>query len=126
GETVRSQFLSSLGPPPEKAARLGMTIRTFLVTLTWRKRRHGRSPGIRREQGTFMIRGVAALLREPRAPLKLGEIELAELEAGQILVRVAGTGICHTDLSAAAGMIPLPLPAVLGHEGAGVVEAIGP
>ncbi|TKT08035.1 NAD(P)-dependent alcohol dehydrogenase [Streptomyces galbus] len=45
---------------------------------------------------------------------------------GEILVRLVATGLCHTDLSVLAGRLPTPLPAVLGHEGAGTVEAVGP
>jgi aryl-alcohol dehydrogenase len=43
----------------------------------------------------------------------------------EVLVRIVGVGICHTDLSARDGRTPMPLPAVLGHEGAGVVEQVG-
>nr|WP_245324773.1 alcohol dehydrogenase catalytic domain-containing protein [Nesterenkonia lacusekhoensis] len=42
------------------------------------------------------------------------------------MVRVVGTGICHTDLIARSGDMPLPLPGVMGHEGSGVVEKVGP
>ncbi|MFF0456431.1 NAD(P)-dependent alcohol dehydrogenase [Nocardia africana] len=45
---------------------------------------------------------------------------------GEVLVRMVATGVCHTDLSVLAGRLPTPLPAVLGHEGAGVVERVGP
>ncbi|MFG3390689.1 NAD(P)-dependent alcohol dehydrogenase [Streptomyces sp. WAC05458] len=44
---------------------------------------------------------------------------------GEVLVRLVATGLCHTDLSVLAGRLPTPLPAVLGHEGAGVIEAVG-
>ncbi|MEU3010160.1 NAD(P)-dependent alcohol dehydrogenase [Nocardia asteroides] len=44
---------------------------------------------------------------------------------GEVLVRLVATGVCHTDLSVLAGRLPTPLPAVLGHEGAGIVEAVG-
>ncbi|MGW5572816.1 NAD(P)-dependent alcohol dehydrogenase [Nocardia thailandica] len=44
---------------------------------------------------------------------------------GEVLVRLVATGVCHTDLSVLAGRLPTPLPAVLGHEGAGVIEAVG-
>ncbi|MET9491116.1 NAD(P)-dependent alcohol dehydrogenase [Nocardia sp. NPDC006630] len=44
---------------------------------------------------------------------------------GEVLIRLVSTGVCHTDLSVLAGRLPTPLPAVLGHEGAGVVEAVG-
>ena len=46
--------------------------------------------------------------------------------AGEVLVRVVGVGVCHTDLLAIDGRAGLPFPAVFGHEGAGVVEAVGP
>ena len=45
---------------------------------------------------------------------------------GEVLVRLVATGLCHTDLSVLAGRLPTPLPAVLGHEGAGIVEVVGP
>jgi aryl-alcohol dehydrogenase len=68
----------------------------------------------------------AALLREVGAPLQLEEVQVSPPAEGEILVRIRGVGICHTDISSAHGMIPIPLPAVLGHEGSGVVEAVGP
>jgi aryl-alcohol dehydrogenase len=67
-----------------------------------------------------------ALLREIGSPLVLEQVELSAPGEGEILVRMRGVGICHTDISAANGVVPIPLPAVLGHEGAGVVEALGP
>src|SRR5436189_3106653 len=72
------------------------------------------------------MRATAALLRELDAPLPLEEVELPEPAGSEVLVRIRGVGICHTDLTAHSGGVPLPLPAVLGHEGAGVVEAVGP
>jgi aryl-alcohol dehydrogenase len=71
------------------------------------------------------MRATAALLRELDAPLSLEEVEHPEPTGSEVLVRIRGVGICHTDLTAHAGGVPLPLPAVLGHEGAGVVEAVG-
>ncbi|MEE3062443.1 MAG: NAD(P)-dependent alcohol dehydrogenase [Actinomycetota bacterium] len=65
------------------------------------------------------------MLRDAGQPLSLEDVELAELADDEVLVRVAGVGVCHTDISAAEGMVPLPLPAVLGHEGAGVVVEVG-
>lgn len=55
----------------------------------------------------------------------LTEVHLDDLRAGEVLVDVVAVGMCHTDLSAASGSIPFPLPGVLGHEGAGRVRAIG-
>ncbi|MBB5157199.1 NAD(P)-dependent alcohol dehydrogenase [Saccharopolyspora phatthalungensis] len=59
------------------------------------------------------------------AMFSLEEVELDELRPDEVRVRLVATGVCHTDLSAASGVIPCPVPGVLGHEGAGVVEEIG-
>ncbi|MVT55348.1 alcohol dehydrogenase catalytic domain-containing protein [Bradyrhizobium yuanmingense] len=67
----------------------------------------------------------AAVARETGAPLKLETIELEPPRPDEILVKVKATGVCHTDLVVRDGMLPTPLPVVLGHEGAGVVEAVG-
>jgi aryl-alcohol dehydrogenase len=72
------------------------------------------------------VRATVALLEEVGAPLRLADVDLDAPIEGEILVRMHGVGICHTDISAAEGVFPVPLPAVLGHEGAGVVEAVGP
>lgn len=75
---------------------------------------------------TETVTALAAVLREHGAPFSLEEVTLGELRGDEILVNVKGVGVCHTDLAAAAGLTPNPLPAVLGHEGSGVVEAVGP
>src|SRR5205809_1017307 len=68
----------------------------------------------------------AAVLVECGTPLEVQELELAEPQAGEVLVRLAACGVCHTDLYTASGADPSGyVPTVLGHEGAGVVEAIG-
>jgi aryl-alcohol dehydrogenase len=67
----------------------------------------------------------AAVVESQGAPFALEQLELGELRADEILVRVAAAGICHTDLIVRDQWYPVPLPAVLGHEGAGVVERIG-
>lgn len=58
-------------------------------------------------------------------PLNVGEIDLAPPQAGEALVRIAAAGLCHSDLSVINGDRPRPIPMVLGHEGAGVVEEVG-
>jgi S-(hydroxymethyl)glutathione dehydrogenase/alcohol dehydrogenase len=69
----------------------------------------------------------AAVLEEFGQPLVVQEVELAEPKAGEALVRIEACGVCHTDLYAASGADPTGYTAcVLGHEGAGVVEAVGP
>ena len=53
------------------------------------------------------------------------DVDLAPPRTGEVLVRMAATGVCHSDLSMINGTIPTPFPTVLGHEGAGVVEEVG-
>jgi S-(hydroxymethyl)glutathione dehydrogenase/alcohol dehydrogenase len=68
----------------------------------------------------------AAVLERFGEPLVVQEVELAEPRAGEVLVRLAACGVCHTDLYTASGADPSGYaPAVLGHEGAGVVEKVG-
>jgi S-(hydroxymethyl)glutathione dehydrogenase / alcohol dehydrogenase len=68
----------------------------------------------------------AAVLEQFGAPLAVQEVDLAEPRAGEVLVRLAACGVCHTDLYTASGADPSGYaPAVLRHEGAGVVERIG-
>jgi aryl-alcohol dehydrogenase len=68
----------------------------------------------------------AAVARTPDAPFEIETCELAEPRPGEVRVRIAACGICHTDIAAKQQIIPVALPAVLGHEGAGVVDAVGP
>jgi S-(hydroxymethyl)glutathione dehydrogenase/alcohol dehydrogenase len=68
----------------------------------------------------------AAVLEEFGQPLAVQEIDLAEPKAGEVLVRLVACGVCHTDMYTASGADPSGYaPAVLGHEGAGVVEKVG-
>jgi S-(hydroxymethyl)glutathione dehydrogenase / alcohol dehydrogenase len=68
----------------------------------------------------------AAVLEEFGRPLEVQELDLAEPKAGEVLVRLVACGVCHTDLYTASGADPSGYaPTVLGHEGAGVVEAVG-
>lgn len=57
---------------------------------------------------------------------RVGEVALPEPGPGQVRVRLSAAGACHSDLSLSNGTLPQPMPAVLGHEGAGTVEAVGP
>jgi aryl-alcohol dehydrogenase len=67
----------------------------------------------------------AAVTEVGGAPFALREVELDSLRPDEVLVKIAACGVCHTDLSLRDQLFPSPLPIVLGHEGAGVVEAIG-
>jgi aryl-alcohol dehydrogenase len=67
----------------------------------------------------------AAVSRGGKDPFAIEHLRLADPQPDEVLVRFSAAGLCHTDLVAAAGDLPTSLPAVLGHEGAGVVEALG-
>lgn len=67
----------------------------------------------------------AAVLPAVNAPLVVTDIDLPDPGPGQVRVRLAAAGVCHSDLSLATGTLRQPVPAVLGHEGAGTVVAVG-
>jgi len=58
-------------------------------------------------------------------PFTIEDVELAELQPNELKIRMVASGICHTDLAVRDGQLPVPLPGVLGHEGAGIVEEVG-
>jgi S-(hydroxymethyl)glutathione dehydrogenase/alcohol dehydrogenase len=73
-----------------------------------------------------MVRkGKAALCRSHNQPVVVEEIAVDAPKRGEVTVKLGACGVCHSDLSAITGTIALPLPLVLGHEGAGVVEQVG-
>jgi aryl-alcohol dehydrogenase len=67
----------------------------------------------------------AALAREAGKPLEIVSLELDELRPDEVRVRMVATGVCHTDALVRDQALPTPLPVVLGHEGAGIVDAVG-
>ena len=67
----------------------------------------------------------AAVFHAPQQPLTIEEIEIDEPSEHEVLVRTAASGVCHSDLHFIDGLYPMETPAVLGHEAAGVVEAVG-
>ena len=67
----------------------------------------------------------AAIMRAVGAPLAIEDIRLDTPRAREVVVRTVATGVCHSDLHVLEGSLPNPLPTVLGHEPAGVVEAVG-
>lgn len=67
----------------------------------------------------------AAVVREKSGAFNIEEIELDEPRSDEVVVRIVGVGLCHTDLIPREQAIPAPFPAVYGHEGAGVVEKVG-
>src|SRR5215469_7688594 len=82
----------------------------------------------RTERGTFHV-GLeyqAAVLHSPKSRLVIETIEADELKADDVLVRIKAVGLCHTDLEVIEGALRNPMPIVLGHEAAGIVEQVGP
>src|SRR6476659_2778196 len=67
----------------------------------------------------------AALLLEAHQPFIVEEVELDEPRAGEVLVKIAAAGVCHSDYHLVSGATKHPMPVVAGHEGAGIVQAVG-
>jgi len=72
------------------------------------------------------LRYRAAVLHEAHSPLQIETIAAAPIAASDVLVRVRAAGLCHTDLEVIDGSLRYPMPIVLGHEAAGVIEDVGP
>ncbi|MEV8025098.1 alcohol dehydrogenase catalytic domain-containing protein [Microbacterium sp. NPDC080220] len=68
----------------------------------------------------------AAVLRAVGEPLSMEEVPTPEPGAGEVLVKIAAAGVCHSDLHLVDGSIPSGLPLILGHENSGWVEKLGP
>jgi aryl-alcohol dehydrogenase len=67
----------------------------------------------------------AAATNEPHAPFSIQDVEIKQPRADEVRVRIVAVGVCHTDMVVRDQELPTPLPAVLGHEGAGIVEEVG-
>ena len=67
----------------------------------------------------------AAVFRGAKQPLTIEEVEIDQPKGREVLVRTVASGVCHSDLHFVEGLYPFPAPAVLGHEAAGIVEAVG-
>ena len=72
------------------------------------------------------MRTTAAVLHEFKTPVSVEEVELGEPKANEVLVRLVSSGVCHSDLHIVEGGIPVNLPIICGHEGAGIVAEVGP
>jgi S-(hydroxymethyl)glutathione dehydrogenase/alcohol dehydrogenase len=68
----------------------------------------------------------AAVFQAFNEPFTVEEVELAPPRQGEVRVKLAASGVCHSDLSIQRGILPMPPPRIIGHEGAGVVEEVGP
>src|SRR5438093_5699580 len=68
----------------------------------------------------------AAVFHGPQQPLTIENVDIAKPIGREVLVRTVASGVCHSDLHFVDGYYPFPAPAILGHEAAGIVEAVGP
>ena len=117
------------GPERARLAAAGYRSRSRPTAPSRLRRARARDrAGLRRARGLpgRVMRIRAAVLREPGTPVRVEEVELDPPKAGEVLVRVAAAGVCHSDVLLADGELgPGRWPMVLGHEGAGVVEEVG-
>ncbi len=67
----------------------------------------------------------AAIATAVGSPLEIVDIDVADPKAGEIRIQMGASGVCHSDLSVVKGVLPIALPAVLGHEGAGTITQLG-
>lgn len=67
----------------------------------------------------------AAVTREPGGPFSIEQLDIEDPLPGEVRIRILATGVCHTDMVMRDRLLPVPQPVVLGHEGAGIVEAVG-
>ena len=72
------------------------------------------------------MQATAAVLYEVKKPVVVEDVEVMEPGPHEVAVRWAANGVCHSDLHVVTGDYPHPLPVILGHEAAGVVEKVGP
>ena len=73
----------------------------------------------------MLLRVQAAILRAPHRPFEIVELDLDDPRPGEVRVRIAASGVCHSDHHLVTGATRHPMPLVAGHEGAGIVESVG-
>jgi len=71
------------------------------------------------------VKATAAVVQQAGEDFQLSEVEIGEPRHNEVIVKLAASGICRTDVGARYGNYQIPFPAIFGHEGAGVVEAVG-
>ncbi len=81
---------------------------------------------IRKGHRSMYGKASAAIMVGPNRPLQVETIDLDDPGFGEVVVRLRASGVCHSDISFLEGKWPAPLPYILGHEGAGTIEAVGP
>src|SRR5262245_50988398 len=115
GPARHHAFNSGRGEPPStRSATCGIEL-AFRGSISARLKR-----------GSIDMQITAAVVRERSAPFVIETLELSDPRPDEVRVRIVAAGMCHTDLHGRDGYFPtMPYPAVFGHEGAGVIEAVG-
>ena len=72
------------------------------------------------------MKSKAAVLTEVNKPWEILEVDVRDPKEGEVLIRYTAAGLCHSDMHLMTGDLPVPLPYIGGHEGAGIIEAVGP
>ena len=128
GPVSRGSPMPTAGRPTTRRSRPRSTGRCGGRTTSRTRRPGSPSAGARPRSdggpGPIAIRG--AVLREGGDAARIEPLTLAAPRAGEVRVRILGSGVCHSDLHVRDGDWPRPVPVVMGHEGAGVIEAVGP
>src|SRR5262245_50838452 len=102
--------------------RLGVTFVAFTIVGRYYPRA---PPRARLQRPTFLEKENAmraAVLYGFNEPFKVESVELHDPRHGEVMVKLAASGVCHSDLSIQRGILPMVPPIIIGHEGAGVVE----
>src|SRR6202030_111393 len=126
--------MSTVRPLPSTAA-CRRRFRSSCIVIEGRRRTPRTAGGNRRTRilrlsfvvgaGISCQRSTAVVARELGLPVSVEQIKVQSPRHGEVMIRLAACGVCHSDLSATNGTIAYPLPLVLGHEGAGIVTAVG-
>src|ERR1700733_9784424 len=77
-------------------------------------------------RGSTRMKTTAAVLTEVHKPWEIMELDLREPKEGEVLIRYVAAGLCHSDMHLMTGDLSVALPYIGGHEGAGIIEAVGP
>src|SRR2546430_12536187 len=103
------------------------------AAMSWRRRSRANHAASRAGAASVTVQGArrfrmrtvrAAVVNAVRDAVRVEPLSLREPRADEVLVRLGASGVCHSDLHVITGDLPMPLPAVLGHRGAGVLEEV--
>ena len=120
--TFRPPRRSDRSPPSQGTHR--PVIRLSVVHDSPGRASANRGPTL--EERETRMKSKAAVLTEVNKPWEIMEVDVRDPKEGEVLIRYVAAGLCHSDMHLMTGDLPVPLPYIGGHEGAGVIEAVGP